>query len=127
MVPRTLLSRFHHTTPVRWPNLLEGRKDRQAGKHASASVARTGFVATALLWGGALGLAPQTSVWITLTLIGLGSLALLLARLTRLPGQLQAVELRGLGQEDGNHAFVRGPPENRGAAAWGQQYYRCAR
>ncbi len=82
MVPRTLLSRFHHTTPFRWPNLLEERKDRHARKHSSASVARTGFVATALLWSRALGLAPQTSAWITRTLVGLGSPALLLARLT---------------------------------------------
>ena len=110
MVPRTLLSRFHHATPMRWPNLLGSRKDRPAGEYAPTSVARTGFVATALLWGSALGLAPQTSIWITLTLVGLESLTLLLARLTRLPGQIQAVELRGFGQDSSNHYFVRGPP-----------------
>ena len=117
MVPRTLLSRSHHAPLVRWPNLLEERKDHHAGKHSSASVARTGFVATALLWGRALGLAPQTSAWITRTLVGLGSPELLLARLTHLPGQIQAVELPDLSQDSGNDYFVRGPPEYRGAKA----------
>ena len=117
MVPRTRLSRSYHSTPVKWPNLPGARKDRPAGEYASTSVARTGFVATALLWGRALGLAPQTSIWITLTLVGPGSPMLILARLTRLPGQVQAAELHGFSQDSNNHYFVRGPPGNRGAEA----------
>ncbi len=117
MVPRTLLSRFHQAIPVRWPNLPEKRKDHLTGKYASTSTTRTGFVATALLWGGTLGVAPQTSAWITRTLVGLGSPARLLARLTRLPGQVQTVELRGFSQDSSNPYFVRGPPGYRGVAA----------
>lgn len=115
MVSRMLLARFRHTTLVRWPNLLGECKDRHAGKHAS--IAETGFWATTLLWGGTLGLAPQTSAWVARTLVGLGSPALLLAWLTRLPGQVQAVELRGFGQDSSNPYFVRGPPGYRGVEA----------
>ena len=115
MVPRTLLSRFHQAIPVRWPNLPEKRKDHLTGKYASTSNTRTGFVATALLWGGTLGVAPQTSAWITRTLVGLPEL--LLARLTRLPGPVQAVELRAISRDSSNPYFVRGPPGYRGVAA----------
>ena len=115
MVSGTLLSRFYHTTLIKWPNLLGEGKDHHARKHAS--VAGTGFGATTLLRGGALGLASQTSAWVARTLVGLGSLALLLARPVRLSGQVQAVELRGFSQDSSNPYFVRGPPGYRGAEA----------
>ena len=49
MLPRTPLSRSYPLTPVRWPDLSGKLKDRPARERSPASVARTGFIATALL------------------------------------------------------------------------------
>ena len=115
MLSRTLFSRSHRLTHMGWPVLPVESKGLPARARSSTSVARAGFVSTALLWGSALGLAPQTSVWITRVLGGLDGLALLIARLKSRPGRVQPANVYDSTQGSDEYSyFVRGPPVDRG-------------